>query len=94
MPFEGRVGYVLKVYPRFSETFILNEILAHERAGLELEIFSLRPAVDGRFHEALARVRAPVTYVARPRKPEDLWAEIAAAGRAMPGVLSISRNPR
>ena len=85
MPSEPRVGYVLKVYPRFSETFILNEILAHERAGLSVEIFSLRPAVDGRFHDALARVRAPVTYVGRPRQPDELWTEIKAAGRA--GVL-------
>ena len=44
-----RVGYVLKMYPRFSETFILTEILAHEAAGAELEIFSLRPPTTGRF---------------------------------------------
>jgi len=29
-----RVGYVLKRYPRYSETFIIHEILAHEAAGL------------------------------------------------------------
>ena len=28
------IGYVVKRYPRFSETFIVNEILAHERAGI------------------------------------------------------------
>lgn len=51
------------MYPRFSETFIVNELLAHEEAGLELDVFSLRPPADGRFHPALARVRAPVTYL-------------------------------
>ncbi len=78
-PSGARIGYVLKMYPRFSETFILNEILAHEAAGSELEIFSLRPPVDGRFHEALARVRAPVHYLKLPH--ENLWAlaERAAA---------------
>ncbi len=25
-----RIGYILKVYPRFSETFIVTEILARE----------------------------------------------------------------
>src|SRR5262245_30088366 len=35
-----RVGYVLKRYPRYSETFIVREILAHEAAGLDIEIFS------------------------------------------------------
>ena len=70
-----RVGYVLKMYPRFSETFILNEVLAHEAAELDLEIFSLRPPNDGRFHEALAQVRAPVTYLpsSRPNKVAELW---------------------
>lgn len=82
-----RVGYVLKMYPRFSETFIVNEILAHEAAGLDLEIFSLRPPADGRFHEALARVRAPVTYLpAGSLKAVDLWAVIGQAAGELPGL--------
>ncbi|MGH3385660.1 MAG: glycosyltransferase [Nocardioidaceae bacterium] len=72
-PPARRVGYVLKMYPRFSETFILNEVRALEDLGAELEIFSLRPPVDGRFHAALAEVRAPVHYVAHPAKVGDLW---------------------
>jgi len=36
-----KIGYVLKRYPRYSETFIVNEILAHEAAGQPIEIFSL-----------------------------------------------------
>jgi len=32
-----RVGYVVKRYPRFSETFVVNEILAHEEAGLNID---------------------------------------------------------
>jgi colanic acid/amylovoran biosynthesis glycosyltransferase len=58
-----RVAYVLKRYPRFSETFIVNEILAHEAAGVELSIFALRPPADTHFQPAIARVRAPVTYL-------------------------------
>jgi len=42
-PEPARVGYVVKRYPRYSETFIVNEVLAHEAAGVEVEIFSLRP---------------------------------------------------
>ena len=33
-PFEPGTAYVLKMYPRFSETFIVSEILAREAAGL------------------------------------------------------------
>lgn len=29
----GKRAYVLKMYPRFSETFIVSEILAREAAG-------------------------------------------------------------
>lgn len=60
---ERRIGYVLKMYPRFSETFVVNEIRAREAQGEQLEIFSLRLPADGRFHESLAGVRAPVTYL-------------------------------
>jgi colanic acid/amylovoran biosynthesis glycosyltransferase len=60
-----RIAYVLKVYPRTSQTFVLTEILAHERAGLEMDIFSLRRTDDTRFHAALAKVQSPVFQIAR-----------------------------
>jgi glycosyltransferase involved in cell wall biosynthesis len=58
-----RVGYVVKKYPRLSETFILDEILALEAFGIDVSIFSLRFPDDGRFHSDLASVRAPVSYL-------------------------------
>ncbi len=64
------IAYILKMYPRFSETFVLNEILELERQGLDLRIYSLRKPDDGRFHANLARVQAPVLYL-----PEYLLAE-------------------
>ena len=36
------VGYVLKMFPRFSETFILNEILELRRRGVRIHIFSMK----------------------------------------------------
>lgn len=63
-----RVGYVLKCYPRYSETFIVNEILIHEKAGLEIEIFALRHPRDTHFQNILSRVRAPVTYLNLPEE--------------------------
>ncbi|MGH2498996.1 MAG: glycosyltransferase [Candidatus Limnocylindria bacterium] len=61
-----RVAYVLKVFPRFSETFILSELLELERQGVRIEVFSLRPSQDARTHADLARLRASVTYVPAP----------------------------
>jgi colanic acid/amylovoran biosynthesis glycosyltransferase len=80
-----RVGYVLKVYPRYSETFIVNEILAHEAAGLSIHIFSLRPPRDTHFQDAISRVRAPVTYLPDGAvKMEGFWSALLEA-ESMPG---------
>jgi colanic acid/amylovoran biosynthesis glycosyltransferase len=82
-PKPQRIAYVLKRYPRYSETFIVNEILAHEAAGANLAIFSLYPPADTHFQDSISRVRAPVTYIgsARP-KAADLWALLLRAQQA------------
>ncbi|WP_127841827.1 glycosyltransferase [Actinomyces wuliandei] len=71
-----RIGYVLKVYPRFSETFVVTEILAREALGDDLSIYALRPTTDARFHPEIARVRARVQWVSRPLKASDMWAQL------------------
>lgn len=58
-----RVGYVVKMYPRLSETFIVDEIRAVEAAGVEVSIFSLRSPSDGHFHRDLSQVRATAHYL-------------------------------
>lgn len=57
------IGYVLKMYPRFSETFVLSELLELERQGVPLHIFSLKKPDDGVFHADVARLNARVTYL-------------------------------
>jgi glycosyltransferase involved in cell wall biosynthesis len=85
------------MYPRFSETFVVSEILAREAAGERIEIFSLRPPNDPRFHPELARVQAPVTYIGRPQKTADLWEDLryaeaaglgAAIRRCLPDLIA------
>src|SRR5258707_7169233 len=68
-----RVAYLVKTFPRLSETFILNEILGVEELGLELEIFSLRrlPPASEPVHPDMAKVKAPVRYV--PSFIRPLW---------------------
>ena len=58
-----RTAYLLKRFPRLSETFILHEILELERQGLDLRLFSLLPPDDALVHADVGRVRAPVTYL-------------------------------
>ncbi|MGO1971884.1 MAG: glycosyltransferase [Propionibacteriaceae bacterium] len=86
-PPTGRIGYVCKMYPRFSETFIVTELLALQDLGVDLEILSLRPPVDGRFHAQLADVDAPVTYLRSSGiRAADLW-ETLGRGQAALGDL-------
>ena len=59
------LAYVLKRFPRISETFILNEVLELERQGVPIEIFSLLEPTEEIRHEALKRVHSPVTYLSR-----------------------------
>jgi glycosyltransferase involved in cell wall biosynthesis len=79
---EPVTAYVLKMYPRFSETFIVSEILAREACGERIEIFALRPTTDARFHPELARVKAPVTYIGRPQSSGGVWESFRTAAAA------------
>ena len=58
-----RVAFVLKGYPRLSETFIAQEIAALERRGLEILIVSLRRPTDARRHPVHDEIRAQVLYL-------------------------------
>ena len=60
---QGRVAFVLKGYPRLSETFIAQEIAALERRGLEILIISLRHPTDARRHAVHDEIRAPIVYL-------------------------------
>src|SRR5467141_3556800 len=62
-PVAGRVAFLLKGYPRLSETFIAQEILALEQRGLEILIVSLRHPTDPTTHPVHRQIRAPVLYL-------------------------------
>ena len=64
------VAFVLKGYPRLSETFIAQEILALERRGLEILIVSLRHPTDRTTHPVHERIRSALLYL-----PEYLYQE-------------------
>ena len=75
-----KVAYVLKRFPRLSETFILNEILELERQGVEVSVFSLlRPPAEAR-HKLLDDLRAQVTYLPGRKALKD-GISIATRGR-------------
>src|SRR6267378_7242894 len=49
--FPRRIVYVLKVFPKLSETFIAEELAELRRRGIELRILSLLPARGGLRHD-------------------------------------------
>lgn len=84
---SGRVGYMLRMYPRFSQTFVANEIAELERQGLEVSVASLRKPTDGVFHESFCRVKARAHYF-----PETHHGQLRACLREQ--WNSFRRNPR
>ena len=80
-----RVAFVLKGYPRLSETFIAQELAALERRGLEILIVSLRRPTDARRHAVHDEIRAAVLYL-----PEYLLLE---PFRVLRGWLKSRRLP-
>jgi glycosyltransferase involved in cell wall biosynthesis len=66
----ARTVFVLKGYPRLSETFIAQEIRALEQRGLDIAIVSLRHPTDAKRHTIHAEIRAAVSYL-----PEYLYRE-------------------
>jgi colanic acid/amylovoran biosynthesis glycosyltransferase len=84
------IGYVLKRYPRYSETFIVSEILAHEAAGQDVRIFASRPCYDAHFQDVLARVRAPVSYLGfESVRCSDFWTYLTEAASEFPHAPQV-----
>ncbi len=68
---DSLIGYILKGYPRISETFISNEIHLLENLGFSLHLFSMRQPREPLMHQSVKRIRARVNYL-----PETLLAPL------------------
>ncbi len=60
---ERPIGFVVKTYPKLSETFILGEILGLEQLGLKLNLFALQTPTDSLVHIQTRAVQATVAYL-------------------------------
>ena len=65
------VGYILKRYPRLSETFIVTEMLELRRLGVKVTIFAQRDAGESLVHEKTRQLDASIYYL--PRVSEYKW---------------------
>ncbi|MFO1189372.1 MAG: glycosyltransferase family 4 protein [Alphaproteobacteria bacterium] len=80
-PVGGTVAFILKGYPRLSETFITQEILGLEARGLTIAIWSLRKPTDRAVQAMHGAVKARVRYL-----PEYLYQEPVRVWRAWRAV--------
>ncbi len=76
-PISNTVAFVVKGYPRLSESFIAQEIVALEQRGMEIVIVSLRHPTDPAIHPIHDEIKATVLYL-----PEYLYQEPQRVVRA------------
>jgi glycosyltransferase involved in cell wall biosynthesis len=67
-----QIGYLLRSYPRLSQTFILNEILALERIGVSIQVFALTNPHEKVVQMQVDQVQAPVHYLDEDIQPRSL----------------------
>ncbi|MBX3581632.1 MAG: glycosyltransferase family 4 protein [Rhizobiaceae bacterium] len=79
----GRLAVVLKGWPRLSETFIAQELVALEGRGQAFEVWSMRHPTDRKRHALHDALKARVNYL-----PEYLYQEPV---RVLKGLLHAVR---
>lgn len=84
---SARVIYLVRSWPRLSQTFIVGEVLALERQGVELAVFALARSGEGLVQPQVAEVRSPVVYL------EDR-SRLRGAARLWPHLEVLARSPR
>ncbi len=62
-PTPKKIAYLVKIFPKVSETFILQEVLDLEALGLDLTIYALQRPTNAMVHGLASHVHASVTYL-------------------------------
>ena len=79
------LAIVVKGWPRLSETFIAQELVALEEAGIAFDLWSLRHPTDTKTHPLHNRLNARVRYL-----PEYLHEEPRRVHEAMGAVTALA----
>lgn len=84
---QPTLGYILKGYPRISETFISNEILLLERLGFKMRLFPMRKPRESFSHASVKEIKARVDYL-----PTELFLDFFQLLRS--NIFLAARKPR
>ncbi len=90
-PEDQTVAYLTKRFPRLSETFILDEILGLEEAGVPLRLYAGGNPCEPVVQPDVERVASAVTYLHRPGRQA---AVVRAREAILAHVLLIWAEPR
>jgi colanic acid/amylovoran biosynthesis glycosyltransferase len=87
MAAQRHIGYVLKRFPRISETFVAAELIELERQGERVTVFAVSRPAEPFTHGFLGELRARVVYLPyRPlREPLRVARALARVLRCEPG---------
>ncbi len=80
------LGYILKGYPRISESFISNEILLLEGLGFRLHLFPMRHPREPFCHDSVKQIKARVDYL-----PTELLLDFPRL--LMPNIFLAAKRP-
>lgn len=80
------IAYILKGYPRISETFISNEILMLEKMGFNIHLIPMRHPRESFCHDSVKQIEAPVDYL-----PTEILQELPRL--LVPNILLAKEQP-
>jgi len=80
------LAYILKGYPRISETFISNEILLLEKLGFKMHLFPMRQPRESFSHASVMEIKAEVSYL-----PTELFENLPKL--LIPNTLLAVKHP-
>ncbi len=89
---DPKLAVLVKGWPRLSETFIAQELVALQEAGHQFDIWSLRHPTDTKRHPLHDRFKGQVHYLPEYlyQEPQRVWAARAIAQR-LPGYAEAYR---
>jgi glycosyltransferase involved in cell wall biosynthesis len=81
----------VSTWPRLSQTFVLTEVVALEKRGTPLRIFSVKDPGGEPIHAKVAKVHAEVTYLSFRRSGSEIIRGNLCFARKLPGryVLAL-----
>lgn len=95
---RGEVVYLVRSWPRLSQTFVLDEALGMERLGVSVRIVALSAPGEDHQQAELQQLRAPVHHLggataAAGSRAEHARALMTSPGRYLRAVWHVLRRP-